>query len=257
MDEAETLLALFGDEDDLDLDALNAVAEATREGRPLGDDEIESLLRAEWGLPAVDVSSAMGDVARGRSIHTDEGDADDFTDEEWIIVQAMHAKCQDAIRAKTPDKRLAAAVEWLFVRGTEDRKGVSFHLACAALKSRPWVIQALVQHFWFLRGVTLPQGLPFMADPLPEALQSEAILRGWEAGMMLMATAWRKPAILIPDLRRECERVGDDFDRALEALLEAGLLGNRMGGIHVISRPATFRRSGSGISWSRSFLGDD
>lgn len=257
MDETQALTALFGDEDDFVLAALVA-ADETEDGRPLSDAEIESLMREQWGLAPLDVSSAMREMTAGRGgVTPDDGESDDFSDEEWLIVQAMRKKCLDAIRADTPASRFQKAVNWLFVRNTEDSKGVSFHLACQALRSRYWVIQALIQHFWYLRGITPPQGLPFMADKLPEALESEAILHGWDAGLQIATAVWGRPGVTSVQLRPHVKVDDESYARSFDALIEAGVIGNRTGALYVTSRPATFRRSGSGVSWSRSFIGED
>jgi len=254
--EASALVALFGDEEDIDLAALHAVA-AQPDSGALTDAEIEALLREQWGLPTIDVEGALRAATAGQvSVRPDDDERDDYTDEEWTVVTTLRKLCLDAISASTPRKRLAKAVEFCFVRGTEEpRYGVSFHLACEMLKARPWVVQALIQHFWFLRGIE-PGPLPFMADPLPEALHSEAILHGWEAGLRIAAAAWMHPGVLETDLRQQVRVGDDDYERSLGALCNAGIVSLRMGRAYLTSRPASFRRARQTVSWSRSFIGD-
>lgn len=255
--EADLLTSLFGDESDLDLDTLAAMAGATEDG-PLDDVQLEALMREHLGLPMLDGQSAVREVESPRaSIRPDDQDADDYTDEEWIIVTSMRKLCLDAIGRDTPAKRRDAAIEWLFVRGTEEPKhGISFHLACDMLHARPWVIQALVQHLWCQRGIALA-ALPFMADPLPEALQSEAILRAWETGLEILVQVWPRPGVPLAHLRADMASTPDDvFDKAMAALGDAGLVGVNLGRVYVQSRPSHLRRSGAGITWSRSFIGE-
>lgn len=253
--EADTLAALFGEEEDFDLSSLAAMSESEGD-EPLTDAELEAMMREQWGLAPLDVSGAMRSAEAGRvTARPDDSDQDDFTEEEWTIVKTMRKFCLDAIAISTPAKRRAKSIEWLFVRGVEDpRNGVSFHLSCQAFRCRPWVIQALIQHFWYLRDI-VPPVLPFLADPLPDSLQSEAILHGWEDGMRIAATSWMRPGAVDPVLR---EAVGIDsgsYGRSMDALVEAGVIGLRLGRVYVTSRPASFRRTGQSVSWSNSFLG--
>lgn len=256
MDEAGTLLSLFGDEDDFDLGGLGLLAQQPAD-QPMTDAEIEALMREHLGLPSIDTASAIRAAESGKvAVRPSDSDQDDFTDEEWVIVKTMRKLCLEAITPAASPRARSRSVEWLFVRGTEEsRHGVSFHLACEMLRSRYWVIQALIQHFWFLRGI-LPGQLPFLADPLPESIQSEAILHGWSVGMEIVTAAWSRPGVMDAELRRILEIPQGDYERSLEALIEAGVIGTRLGQVYVTSRPATFRRSRQAVSWSNSFLGE-
>lgn len=113
----------------------------------------------------------------------------------------------------------------------------------------------MVQHFWFIRGITV-EPLPFMADELPEALEQEAIMYGWEVGREIARITWRAPGILEPDVRSQVNFDADEFTRGLAALLEVGVVSSRMGCLHVSARPASFRRARQAVSWSNSFVGD-
>lgn len=256
MDEPQTLAALFGDEDDIDLEALSTIAEGGADGQ-LTDDEIEAFMREQWGLPALDVEQTIKTIEAGRSApRPSDEDSEDFSDEEWTIIQTLRRYCQDAISTTTKPARLQKSVEWIFVRDTQEPKyGVSFHLACQMLRSRHWVIQALIQHFWFIRGTTI-EPLPFMADELPEAIEQEAIVHGWDTGREIARLVWMAPGVLEPEVRRRVDADPDEFTRALSALVEAGVVGSRMGCLHVSGRPASFRRSTQGVSWSNSFVGE-
>lgn len=256
MDEPQTLAALFGDEDDLDLEALSTIAEGGPDGQ-LTDREIEAFMREQWGLPALDAEQAIRTIEAGRaSPRPSDEDSDEYSDEEWMIVQTLRRYCQDAISPATKPARLKMCVEWIFVRDTQEpRHGVSFHLACQMLRSRHWVIQALIQHFWFIRGIPV-EPLPFMADELPEAVEQEAVMYGWDTGREIARLTWRVPGILESDMRGRVGIDPDEFTRGLSALLDAGVIGSRMGCLHVSARPASFRRSRQGVSWSNSFVGE-
>lgn len=256
MDEPQTLAALFGDEDDIDLEALSTLVEGGADGH-LTDNEIEAFMREQWGLPALDAEQAIKTIEAGRAApRPSDEDSDDFSEEEWTIVQTLRRYCQDAISPATKPAKLKKSVEWIFVRDTQEPKhGVSFHLACQMLRSRHWVIQALIQHFWFIRGI-LVEPLPFMADELPEAIEQESIIYGWDTGREIARIVWNQPGILEPAARKQVAADPDEFTRGLSALLEAGIIGSRMGCLHVSARPASFRRSGQGVSWSNSFVGE-
>lgn len=257
MDEARTLEALFSDEDELDIEALMTVAAAGEGGAPLSDAEIESLMREQFGLPTLDVESAIRSAEAARSApRPSNDDCDDYDEDEWEIVKVLRRYCQDAIAPATTEKRRATCVEWSFVRGVEDpRSGVSFHLACQMLKTRPWVVQALIQHFWFTRGTAIAP-LPFMADELPEAVEHEATMHGWYEGAKIAKRVWMAPGAVALDVRQSIDLTAKEFDRALERLVEEGIIGVRMNHLHVTSRPATFRRARQAVSWSNSFVGD-
>lgn len=261
MDEAQTLLSIFGDEDDmdLDLDLLKQIADAGSQPGQVSDAELESMMREHFGLAHLDVSHEVDDVtAKKVKVIADDSDRDDFSDFEWTIVQALRRKCMDAIQNESSPKKRKAAIEWLFVQGTEDKDGVSFHLSCQMLRSRPWVIQALIQHFLYIRNIPIVLGLPFLADPIPDAIESEAGLHAWMEGMLIVAQLWRFPGIETIQLRdlMKGRMTNEEYETALTKLTDAGMIGNKMGRMYLISRPATFRRTGNKVSWSRSFVGE-
>lgn len=221
----------------------------------LAGDDFDAALQAEASrLPSIDLGAELRASARQFSAPAEEQVEDDYSDEEWLIVRRMRELCGDAIKRSTSAKRRKEAVEWLFVRGTAERRlGIEFHLACQMLEARPWVIHALVHHIWWSRGIQ-PGPLPFLADPLPEALASEAIMTAWEAGPPILETLWRWPGAplhalreLVPELREA------DYQRSLDALLEAGLIADKDGTGYVSARSAKARRR---MSWSRTFVGE-
>lgn len=249
---------LFGEETDLGDDFLAALLSGTDTAPPpTTDEEIEALMREQWGLPTINAAAEIARIESGTSIRPDDRDADDFSDEEWCVVRTMRKFCLDAISVGTPPKRRQKAVEWVFAHGVQEpRYGIEFHLACDMLRTRPWVIHALTQHLWFLRGIQIG-ALPLMADPLPDALQSEAILRAWNEGLLIVDSLWRRPGLPVSGLRMLVQDVDDAaYDRALERLIESGLVGLNNGLAYVTSRPATFRRQRGNVSWSRSFVGE-
>lgn len=263
MNESPDLLrTLLGDDgagDDAALEAILSMASARverGEDAP-SDEDVERLMREQWGLPVVDVAAAARSTL-DTAVYPDDQDADDYTDEEWLIVKTMRKLCLDVISRETPIRRRKFALEWTFVRGVEEpRYGVDFHLACDMLKARHWVIQALVQHFWYLRCIE-PEPLPFLADPLPEAIEGEAILHAWDEGIEIMRRLWMLPGRAPAELRFATPNLSPEaFDRGFDRLADAGLIGlSAAGKAYVISRPVTFRARARKTSWSRSFLGD-
>lgn len=260
--EVSTILSLFEGEDEIDLDAVRALMgggeepPAEDDSVGLSDASIEALMRKNWGLREMDVSKEAESLAVGRvALREDENAQDDFTEEEWIIVKAMQAKCRKAINAAVSDRQRKRATDWCFVRGTEDSKGVSFHLACEALQVRPFVVQALIHHYWFQRGIVMPEPLAFMADPLPDSLQSEALLHAWEPGLRIAANAWTNPSLEERTLRTRLDMTDDEYNTAYLRLTEAGMIANRLGRIYLTSRGPAFRKFRR-VSWSRSFIGE-
>jgi len=222
----------------------------------MSDQALEALFRAQWGLPALEDGEPEPPAREQVIIQSSHRDEDEFTEEEWDMVRVLRTMCQTATRQQSPHKKRRSAVEWLFVNGTaEPRHHWTFHLMCEALRARPWVIQTMVQHLWFRRAI-VPEPLPFLADVLPELLQSEAILCAWGAGETVMARVWGQPGCLLGAVRHQTALTETAFDRAVNALLEAGLLGRCADRVWVSSRSANFIRPGQRVSWSRSFPGD-
>lgn len=255
---AALIASLFEGEEGLDDTFLAVLAGAGAEDRPpSSDEELEALMREQWGLPQINAEAEIARVEGGQSVRPDDRDEDDYTDEEWCVVRVLRKYCLDAVQMTTPHRQRKKAVQWIFARGEQDaRHGIEFHLACDMLRARPWVIHALIQHLWFLRGIRV-EALPLMSDPLPEALQSEAILRAWNEGMLIVDSLWRRPGIAIEALRNMVPEVSDaDYDRALDQLIHGGIVGLNNGAAFVTSRPATFRRKRGNVSWARSFVGD-
>lgn len=243
----ETLDILSGQ----DLDDLLELASVSHQT----DAELEASLRERWGLAEIDLGAAAAEASQGRHRMPTPQRDEDYSEDEWILVAAIRKHVELVLTAATPKSKRIRALRWLFVRGVEDSKGVSFHLACEALESRPWVLQALLQHLIFVRGLVLDPLDP-MSDILPEAIQSEAILAGWDIGLRIANLAWKWPSISEAVLRSELGVDSSKFEVALGALLDKGVLSNRMGLIYLTARPQAFRRAGSKVSWSKSFIGD-
>jgi len=220
----------------------------------MSDQALEAIFREQWGLPEAEIEDEI--PTERMLIQCSDKDEDDFTVDEWAMIRVMRSMCQTAARKKPPSARKQRkAVEWLFVNGTlEQTRGWSFHLMCEALRARPWVIQTMIQHLWF-RRMAVPDPLPFLADLLPETLQSEAIMCAWESGAAIMNQVWKQPGGPLDVFRRETPFPAT-FDRDVDALSQAGLLGVSADRAWVSSRSATFIRPGQRVSWSRSFIGD-
>jgi len=222
----------------------------------MSDQALEALFREQWGLPPLDESGPEPPTREQVLIQANDRNEDDFTEDEWDMVKVLRTMCRQATQQQSSRRKRRAAVEWLFVHGTNDPKHRwTFHLMCVALRARPWVIQTMVQHVWF-RKALVPDPLPFLADPLPEALKSEAILCAWDAGETVLSQIWSQPGAVLTGLRQHTILTERAFDRAAGTLLQAGLLGQCMDRVWVSSRSANFIRPGQRVSWSRSFPGD-
>jgi len=238
-----SLFAGVGDDDEIDrLASLAGLGEAVEAGEGL--------------LPALDVSRSVHGVASTGVIrlHPDDGMFEEFTDEEWRVVLEMRAICIDATRVVINKAKRRRAVEWLFVPGNRDGVVTRFDVCCQALCARPWVIRSLVHHLWYIRDLVVE--LPFLAVPLPDELEHEAILKGWEAGARLAHLAWSNPGVGFADLIQTVVAAGvphEDVMASMDAMLKHGLLGQNGTRVYFTARPSRIRQTG-GIGWSRSFV---
>lgn len=244
------LLASLFSPDDLGIDAPDETLLAMV-GTGASDAEIEAAMREAWGLPQINLAEELKQPAKPLAEKHVE---DDYTDDEWLIVRRMRELCAETINRGTSLKRRKAAIEWLFVRGTaEQRLGIEFHLACQMFEARPWVVHALIHHIWWTKGIQ-PGPLPFLADPLPEALSSEAILSAWDSGPPILEALWRWPGAPLHAVRELVPEITDEeYDRSLARLLDVGLIAEKDGFGYVSARSAKVRRR---MSWSRTFVGD-
>lgn len=277
LDDLDAMFASVGvGDDDADLAALFAgvedrVPDGAFDGLKNAED-FEALLREEWSLPALDVGREVGRMdalQRGdRPSHDDDPFAsDDYSDEQWALVIALKRPCLEAAMAEIAPAKRAAAIRWIFEVGSKDGNGLSFEQVCRALGARGFVIQALIQHFWCLRGVHLPEGLPYLSRPLAQPLESEAILAAMEPGLRLAHVAWRFPSIDEGDLMARCDAGSGaalaEYTKALDWLCEYGTLTRRFGRVYFTSRhpdrrhrPNASQGKVRGVSWSQSFVGD-
>lgn len=266
--EQAALLTIF-DDGDLDLGVLMQLAaeppaeqdEPGLGGSPMSDDELETLMREHWGLQTLDVSRAVKDADAGNSaVRADEKAEDDFTDEEWQIVRSLQTHCRKVIAQTTTARARRKEIDWCFMRGTEDSHGVSFHLACESLMCRPLVVQTLIQHYWFQRNIIIPDPLQFLADPLPDALQTEALFHAGVDGLHIATRAWAHPSRSGAELMAACLPHMEDkqarYDEAFIRLEKAGLVMLAVDRVYFTSRKPSFRKFRR-ESWSRSFVTDD
>lgn len=257
------LEALFKDVQDGDIS--QEVADAV-----MSADKIEALLREQWSLPKLDLS---GEINRADALYRSGGEikddpfaADDYTDEQSEIVKALKKPCLKAIDPSAKEKDRDDAIRWIFEVGAKEKHGMTFEATCRALGARGFVVQALIQHFWFLRGIVISE-LPYLSRPLSEILEQEAIIHGMEPGLNLARTVWKNPSIHREKLLLKV--AGDDQEklaehaRVLDRLYEEGLLAERMGMVYFTSRHPEKRHRANklqgkvrGVSWSQSFVGD-
>lgn len=267
--EVTTLSALFDDDADLTQLVTLLRAESAQEQGKTAEQEIESMLRERWGMNHIDLEREASAYAKDPGRIEDKPNVeDDFTDEEWLIVRGLRDHCRKVVRTTMGAKQRNREVKWAFQNGVEDDKGLSFHKSCIALQTRPFVVQTLIQHYWGIRDIVVGE-LPFLADPLPDPLYTEALFHAGEVGGEIAKASWMSPGDTILTLEstvREAYSRGTTgmrppltqkwFDQAMGDLQESGLLKVSLGRAHFISRPPAmrkFRRS----SWSRSFVFED
>ena len=256
--EARAVVALFAD-DDAELTPLRGLLRASQSTEKAEEEELEALMREHFGLARVDLDKESETFARAGERVSEVAAADDYTDEEWVIVSGMRNHCRRAIRTGTSERQRAREVRWLFIRGDEDDKGLSFHLACEALSVRPFVVQTMVQHYWGMRQIVVPP-FPFLADPLPDPLLTECLYHAGTCGGQIGGVVWSEPGIALPELQRRIEERHAEYpaqyEQALADLQEAGLVQVALGRAHFISRRPITRRSRR-QSWARTFQMED
>jgi hypothetical protein len=263
--EQQTLELLFEDDDDGE-SLIGLLAQASgpqhdTSSTALSDAALEALMREHFGLTNhIDLAREAAALESGSGRIDDIKDVEqDFTDEEWEIVRGLQRHCRRIVKKDTPPNTMAREVQWMFVRGTQDDSGLSFHLACQALQTRPFVVQALVQHYWGLRDIRIGT-MPMLADPLPDPLYTECLYHAGVVGGDLGKRIWDAPGTPIIDAMRRASSNGavsqTELEQAAQDLQENGLIMVNLGIAHFISRRPAFRKFRR-LSWSRTFMMDD
>lgn len=224
-------------------------------------EQLEAKLGRGDTLPKLDLSEVMreieGDQTRSRLLRGDAEYVDEWTDEQVPLVTAMATRCRAAVAPATTPTRRKEMIAWCFAqKPAPGQHPYTFNGCCAGLGARPYVIQAMIHHQWFMHGIELPP-LPFAADPVNQGLLSEGYLHAFDCGGDLVADTWRNPSTMAVDLiERVSKKTGiprDQTDRALGSLLDAGILGARLGRIWFTGRSREYlaqRRT----SFARSFI---
>jgi len=266
MTEANALLSIFEGEDDLDLTLLMAIAKgdaqpptaSTDSDESLSPEELEELMRSHFGLPRLDVKDAVRAADQG-VVHVREQERaeDDFSDEEWVIVNALRRHVRRVIQQNIADKSRNDEIRWCFMRGTSDKQGVSFHLACQSLRARPFVVQTLLQHYWHQRAIVIGKPFGFLYDPLPDPLQTEALYFAGTEGLTIASRVWSHPSVHtleLADFATQSMGVAR-YRQVMSALDDAGLICEKLDRWYVTSRKPAFRKFRR-QSWSASFVSD-
>lgn len=264
--EASALLSIFEGEDDLDLSLLMSIAKGDAQpaasppesDESLSPEELEDLMRSHFGLPRLDVKDALRAADQGNPhIREQERAEDDFSEEEWIIVRALRRHVRRVIQPAIADKSRNDEIRWCFMRGTSDKQGVSFHLACQSLRARPFVVQTLLQHYWHQRAIVVGKPFEFLYDPLPDPLQTEALYFAGTEGLTIASRVWSHPSIHTIDLARFATQSMPEarYLQVVGALEESGLICGKLDRWYVTSRKPAFRKFRR-QSWSASFVSD-
>ncbi|MBT9136826.1 MAG: hypothetical protein DDT34_01912 [Firmicutes bacterium] len=243
------------------------MAEAVEDG--FDGAAFEALIRSEWSLPGLDVRAELNrqDALRnGGSISSDPFAADDFSDQQWAIVLAMKKPCIEAVKPGIDPATRRRAIRWIFEIGEKNQSGLDFETSCRSLGARPFVVQALIHHIWYLKSIVLDDPLPYMSRPLNDVLESEALMIGMERGLELARIVWANPTITESELFHAAgfDAGNTEAGRAYSRMLKEGFFGLRADRVYFTSRhPERRHRANAdqgrirGVTWSGSFIGDD
>lgn len=255
----DRVIPLLDDDDGLDA-TLRLLIEA-RGGEAVSADG------DSWALPMLDVSSELKQSggSRDRLAVGDREYAEDWDEQQVVVVSQMVNMCRALVSIATPSRRREKLTQWAF--GHDAKVDAStlhsghdtFQVCCMKLGVRPYVIRAMIHHEWFKHGVTL-KALPTSADPVSDGILSEGFLRDFTCGGDVIAAVWMHPSAPMPDLIRvvmaasgaKKERVDD----AIATLAQAGLIGLRDGCAWFTGRSPDYlakRRT----SFARSFIESD
>lgn len=187
-------------------------------------------------------------------VHVPDVTEDDYAGDQLPIYTELRKTIRTAVNINTKWKPRRKALEWCFVPEQQLASGIDFRNACLALGARPHVIQARIQHQLFISNIALPEPLPFLAIPFPEAFTNEVLMTAWELGLRFCKYLWTWPGIRADLMRDMLSDVSlEDFRDAADKLEKAGLIGMRLGCWFFIARGHD-RMARRTFSWSKSIL---
>lgn len=194
-------------------------------------------------------------VERYAQSHVPEVTEEDYEGEQLIAFTHLRKIIRSACNINTKWKERRKAIAWCFIPGDQTAAVIDFNTACLALGARPYVIQARLQHQFFAANIPLPEPLPFMACPLPEAFAGEVLMAAWENGLRFCREIWRWPGIradIMAKLMTD-EMPFEEFRTAADKLEKSGHIGLRFGCWFFTARNPNRMKSRS-FSWSKSIF---
>ena len=183
-------------------------------------------------------SEDAGDVAPD-SHQTPGIDEGDFLDpaQHFLFVR-LKQHIRDACNVNSKPAVRVKALEWVFLPGESDSKGLDFDRTCLALGARPDVMRTRTAHQLWKANILLSAPLPFLAHPPPLALMSEiATVLGHDAPGKIAREVWYWPSIPVLDLRQRFSHVTSEKYRAtLDGLTAEGYLAISAGRVYFVGR---------------------
>lgn len=207
----------------------------------LGDDPfrvVSGLLDINGLLEGPEEDEDANDVAPD-SHQTPGIDEGDFLDpaQHFLFVR-LKQHIRDACNVNSNPATRSKALEWIFVPGESDSKGLDFDHTCLALGARPDVMRTRTNHQLWKANILLSAPLPFLAHPPPLALMSEiATVLGHDAPGKVAREAWYWPSIPALDLRQRFGHMPSEKYRAtLDGLTAEGYLAISTGRVYFVGR---------------------
>lgn len=199
--------------------------------------ELDELLPEDFDPFAFETTLTVADSQMAEVFGLEADVADDgrqtpeVTDEDyepetrWIVMRLKrHIKVLTS-KSSSQESRWRA-VQWLFVRGAKDAKGVSFHLSCEALSCRPEVIQLRTVYELWLRDAPLPKSLPFLSDRIPSEIANMVFhaFPRYRHAEEVAAELWQYPGIPFAEAVEICHANGQ-APQLLDEMIARGVVG--------------------------------
>lgn len=161
----------------------------------------------------------------------DDRQTPEVTDEDyepetrWIVMRLKrHIKVLTS-KGSSQESRWRA-VQWLFVNGAKDAKGVSFHLSCEALSCRPEVVQLRTMYELWLRDAPLHRSLPLLSDRIPAEIGDMVFhaFPQYRKAEQVAADLWQYPGMPFAEAVEACRSHGQ-APQLLDEMIARGVVG--------------------------------
>ena len=186
------------------------------------------------GSGATEKSSSGNGRADFVSISITEYDFLEGAEREAFLTLKRQARLLCNVNSHA-DERIKA-MDWMFIPSQQDADGFTLDLCCEALEGRPDLLR-IRSHFQFYKmGLLLPEPMPFMAVPAPDAIVNEVMYHVGEDAADMVRLAWMKPSIRVDMLRGEMGMEAVEFTQSLEELLARGYVAVAGGHVYFSGR---------------------